>query len=215
MTINYRAAVRAAFAEKKAINYNTFKTYCAGDNCDDKVTRAAFKTYRDRAAVLVSVIADEQASITNGAPIDAARVIDAAKNYLCVFAETSKDNAALLFNVDTAETNDAAAMRIISALAPIAKNGTAKQFDGARRGAINLNADGKATATIMQALETWALDRINGARANNAAMLILDKKQRKAAAAAKRNAQKAAAEKAKAETTAAPATVPAVDNTAA
>ena len=191
MTINYRAAVRAAFA--------------------DKATRAAFKAYRDRAAVLVSVIADEQANITNGAPIDAARVIDAAKNYLCIFAETSKDNAALLFNVDTAETNDAAAMRIVSALGSIAKNGTAKQFDGIRRGAINLNADGKATATIMQALETWALDRINRTRANNAAMLILDKKQRKAAAAAKRNAQKAAAEKAKAETPAAPA----VDNTAA
>ena len=198
MTINYVPAARAAFADSKSITYTTFKAHCTGDNCTDKELRAAFTAYRNRAAALIETIADAHANITNGIPMDAkaaAAIITAAKNYLSVFAATKKDNTALLFNVETGETNEQAAARIVAALAPIAKNGTAKSFDGTRRGAINLNADSKATATVMAALETWALDRVDGVTARNAAAMIDDKKQRKAAAAAKRAAQKAATEK--------------------
>lgn len=198
MTTNYTAAARSAFADGKAINYKLFTSYCTGENCTDKDMRTAFAAYRDRAAALITTIADAHANITNGVPMDdktAAAIITAAKSYLSLFAATKKDNTALLFNVKTGETNEQAAARIVAALAPIAKNGTAKSFDGTRRGAINLNADSKATVTVMAALETWALDRVDGVTARNAAAMIDDKKQRKAAAAAKRAAKRAAAEK--------------------
>lgn len=200
MLTNYIAAARSAFADNKAINYKLFISFCTGENCDDKTMHAAFAAYRERAAALITTIADAHANITNGIPIDdkaAAAIITAAKNYLSVFAATKKDNTALLFNVETGETNAQAAARIVAALAPIAKNGTAKSFDGTRRGAINLNADSKATVTVMAALETWALDRVDGVQARNASAMIDDKKQRKQAAAEKRAAKKAAAEKEK------------------
>lgn len=86
-------------------------------------------------------------------------------------------------------TNYTAAARIVTALAPVAVNGTAKDTNGARRGTINLNADSAATSTVMTALEQWALDRLDGVQASNAAALVEDKKARKAAQKAARERQ--------------------------
>ena len=200
MTINFIDAITAANAENKALTFTTFKSYCTGDAADNKAMHAAFDGYRADAAALVSSVVDYMAAAENSEQGDSAAVIATAKTYLARYSTDKKQLVSMLFNVADGENNAAAALRIASRLYPIAKNGLTKQVDGHRRGAINLNADGKATATIMAALEQWALDRFNGEKAQNAAALVADKKARKEEQARRRAEKaKAAAEKAEQE----------------
>ena len=197
MIINFIDAITAANTGNKALTFTTFKSYCTGDSVDTKAMHAAFDSYRTDAAALVSAVVDFMAAIENNEQGNAAAVITAAKTYLTRYSTDKKQLVSLLFNVADGENNAAAALRIASRLYPIAKNGLTKQVDGKRRGAINLNADGKTTATIMTALEQWALDRYNGEKAQNAAALVADKKARKEEQARRREEKaKAAAEKA-------------------
>lgn len=197
MTINYTTAITSAAAEHKALSYKSFVPYCTGENVDSKTTRAAFQSYRDDAAALIMAVCDYNADVCENKAPDAAALLTAARAFLDRFAPDAATLPALLFNVADGERNADAAARIATALAPIAKNGTAKQMDGTRRGAINLNADGKTTTIVMAALEQWTLDRINGAKAPRTADYLADKKAKKAAAAARRAAKAAAAENAK------------------
>ena len=203
MTTNYTAAARAAIAEHKAINCKLFAAHCEGPDFTAAAARELFHLYRDSAAALIMAVADYRAAVTNSLTPDPAPVLTAARGYLGKFAPDRRAAAAMLFDVASGETNSAAAARIVTALAPVAVNGTAKDTNGARRGTINLNADSAATSTVMTALEQWALDRLDGVQANNAAALVEDKKARKAA-------QKAAREQRKAEQAAKAAAVAAV-----
>lgn len=186
MTTNYTAAARAAIAEHKAINCKIFAAHCEGPDFTAAAARELFHLYRDSAAALIMAVADYRAAVTNSLTPDPAPTLTAARGYLGKFAPDRR-----------------AAARIVTALAPVAVNGTAKDTNGARRGAINLNADSAATSTVMCTLEQWALDRLDGVQASNAAALVEDKKARKAA-------QKAAREKRKAEQVAKAAAVAAV-----
>lgn len=202
MTTNYTAAARAAIAEHKAINCKIFAAHCEGPDFTAAAARELFHLYRDTAAALIIAVADYRAAVTNSLTPDPAPVLTAARGYLGKFAPDRRAAAAMLFDVASGET-DAAAARIATALAPVAVNGTAKDTNGARRGTINLNADSAATSTVMTALEQWALDRLDGVQASNAAALVEDKKARKAA-------QKTAREQRKAEQAAKAAAVAAV-----
>lgn len=202
MTTNYTAAARAAIAEHKAINCKLFAAHCEGPDFTAAAARELFHLYRNSAAALIMAVADYRAAITNGQTPDPAPILTAARGYLGKFAPVRRA-AAMLFDVASGETDAAAAARIVTALAPVAINGTAKDTNGTRRGTINLNADSAATSTVMCTLEQWALDRLDGVQASNAAALVEDKKARKAA-------QKAAREKRKAEQAAKAAAVAAV-----
>lgn len=203
MTTNYTAAARAAIADHKAINCKVFAAHCEGPDFTAAAARELFHLYRDSAAALIMAVADYRAAVTNSQIPDSAPVLAAARGYLGKFAPDRRAAAAMLFDVASGETDAVAAARIVTALAPVAVNGTAKDTNGARRGTINLNADSAATSTVMTALEQWALDRLDGVQASNAAALVEDKKARKAA-------QKAAREKRKAEQAAKAAAVAAV-----
>lgn len=181
MTTNYTAAARAAIAEHKAINCKVFAAHCEGPDFTAAAARELFHLYRDSAAALIMAVADYRAAVTNSQTPDSAPVLTAARGYLGKFAPDRRAAAAMLFDVASGETDSAAAARIVTALAPVAVNGTAKDTNGARRGTINLNADSAATSTVMTALEQWALDRLDGVQASNAAALVEDKKTRKAA----------------------------------
>lgn len=207
MTTNYTAAARAAIAEHKAINCKLFAAHCEGPDFTAAAARELFHLYRDSAAALIMAVADYRAAVTNSQTPNPAPVLTAARGYLGKFAPDRRAAAAMLFDVASGEANAAAAARIVTALAPVAVNGTAKDTNGARRGTINLNADSAATSTVMTALEQWALDRLDGVQASNAAALVEDKKARKAAQKA---AQKAAREQRKAEQAAKAAAVAAV-----
>lgn len=203
MITNYTAAARAASAEHKAINCKTFTAHCDGPDFTAAAARELFHLYRAAAAALIMAVADYRAAVTNGNTPDPAPVLTAARGYLGKFAPDRRAAAAMLFDVASGETDAAAAARIVTALAPVAVNGTAKDTTDSRRGTINLNADSAATFTVMATLEQWAIDRLDGVQASNAAALIDDKKARKAA-------QKAARDKRKAEQAAKAAAVAAV-----
>lgn len=202
MTTNYTAAARAAIAEHKAINCKLFAAHCEGPDFTAAAARELFHLYRNSAAALIMAVADYRAAVTNSLTPDPAPILTAARGYLGKFAPDRRA-AAMLFDVASGETDAAAAARIVTALAPVAINGTAKDTNGTRRGTINLNADSAATSTVMCTLEQWALDRLDGVQASNAAALVEDKKARKAA-------QKAAREQRKAEQAAKAAAVAAV-----
>lgn len=203
MTANYTAAARAALEQHKAITCKTFTAHCEGTDCTPAAARELFHLYRDSAAALVMAVVDYRAAITNGKTPNVSAVLTAARGYLGKFAPDRRAATAMLFDVASGETDQAAAARVVAALAPVCINGVSKSFDGTRRGAINLNADGDATSTIMAAFEQWAVDRLDGVQASTAAALIDDKKARKAA-------QKAARDKRKAEQAAKTAAIAAV-----
>lgn len=203
MTTNYTAAARAAIAEHKAVTCKTFTAHCEGPDFTAAAARELFHLYRNSAAALIMAVVDYRAAVTNGNTPDPAPVLTAARGYLGKFAPDRRAATAMLFDVASGEQDAGAAARIATALAPVCVNGVSKSFDGTRRGTINLNADSAATSTVMAALEQWAVDRLDGVQASNAAALVEDKKARKAA-------QKAAREKRKAEQAAKAAAVAAV-----
>ena len=203
MTTNYTAAARAAIAEHKAVTCKTLTAHCDGPDFTAAAARELFHLYRDNAAALIMAVVDYRAAVTNGNTPDPAPVLTAARAYLGKFAPDRRAATAMLFDVASGEQDAAAAARIVAALAPVCVNGVSKSFDGTRRGTINLNADSAATSTVMAALEQWAIDRLDGVQASNAAAMVGDKKARKAA-------QKAARDKRKAEQAAKAAVVTAV-----
>lgn len=192
MTTNYTAAARAAIAEHKAVTCKTFAAHCDGPDFTAAAARELFHLYRDSAAALIMAVADYRAAVTNSNIPDPAPVLTAARGYLGKFAPDRRAAAAMLFDVASGETDAAAAARVVAALVPVCVNGVSKSFDGTRRGTINLNADSAATSTVMAALEQWAIDRLDGVQASNAAALVADKKARKAERARARAEQKAA-----------------------
>lgn len=210
MITNYTAAARAAIAEHKAINCKIFSAHCEGPDFTAAAARELFHLYRDSAAALIMAVADYRAAVTNSQTPDPAPVLTAARGYLGKFAPDRHAAFAMLFDVASGETDSAAASRIVTALAPVAINGTAKDTKGTRRGTINLNADSAATSTVMTALEQWAIDRLDGVQASNAAALVEDKKARKAAQKAAREQRKAEQAAKKAEQAAKAAAVAAV-----
>lgn len=203
MTTNYTAAARAAIAEHKAVTCKTFTAHCEGPDFTAAAARELFHLYRDSAAALIMAVVDYRAAVTNSSTPDPAPVLTAARGFLGKFAPDRRAATAMLFDVASGEQDADAAARVVAALAPVCVNGVSKSFDGTRRGTINLNADSAATSTVMAALEQWAVDRLDGVQAANAAALVDDKKARKAA-------QKAAREKRKAEQAAKTAAVAAV-----
>lgn len=180
MTTNYTAAARAAIAEHKAVTCKTFTAHCEGPDFTAAAARELFHLYRDSAAALIMAVVDYRAAVTNGNTPDPAPVLTAARGYLGKFAPDRRAATAMLFDVASGEQDAAAAARVVAALAPVCVNGVGKSFDGARRGTINLNADSIATSTVMAALEQWAVDRLDGVQASNAAAMVGDKKARKA-----------------------------------
>ena len=191
MTTNYTAAARAAIAEHKAVTCKTFTAHCDGPDFTAAAARELFHLYRDSAATLIMAVADYRAAVTNSNTPDPAPVLTAARGYLGKFAPDRRAATAMLFDVASGEQDVDAAARIVTALAPVCINGTAKDTTGTRRGTINLNADSAATSTVMATLEQWAIDRLNGVQASDAAALVNDKKARKAAQKAARDKRKA------------------------
>lgn len=180
MTTNFTAAARAAIAEHKAVTCKTFTAHCEGPDFTAAAARELFHLYRDSAAALILAVVDYRAAVTNGNTPDPAPVLTAARGYLGKFAPDRRAATAMLFDVASGEQDADAAARIATALAPVCVNGVSKSFDGTRRGTINLNADSAASSTVMAALEQWAVDRLDGVQASNAAAMVGDKKARKA-----------------------------------
>ena len=198
----YTIAARASLAQEKAI---TSKALSAA-GMETREARAAFAAYKESAAALINALCDVSAEVATDGTASAntaKKLVDAASRFMGYFAADKAARVAALFG-GKKESNAQVAARIAAALAPIAKNGTAKTVDGTRRGSINANADGVTSAPARAALEQWALDSVDGVRALDSAALIADKAakrdKRKADKEAKAAAIEAAAKEAATET---------------
>ena len=208
----YTIAARASLDNGKAI---TSKALAAA-GMETREARAAFAAYKESAATLIAALCDVSAEIStdgNANAETAKRLVSAASRFMGYFVADKAARVAALFG-GRKETNAQVAARIAAALAPIAKNGTAKTVDGVRRGSINANADGVTSAPARAALEQWAVDALDNVAAMNAAALIADKAAKRDARRAAKAAQAAAVEQA-AKDAAAKVDAPAAEKAAA